>query len=344
MNTILSYLSENWQRLNLSKYGAPGDLSSNILTPGFQASSHLIVFVMTKAQQDPILVVKLPRISGDHHRLDLEAANLRKLHATKTGGYDSIPRVVAYEDWKNYRLLVETMVKGRIMRPPLVRKNTEGCIQGALNWLNEIGRKTAVCSYKVENWFRDLAENRLDAFAQNFPMNPDEKKLLAKTRELIEPLRHAKIPLVFEHGDFSSPNILLEDTGKLGVVDWELAETHGLPAADFIFFLTYIAFSKEKALQQRQQLSAFQNAFLHQDAWAIPYLQKYCEKLDVPQKFLKPLFILSWARYVSNMVLRLKGENAAGNELSRETTDWFRENRFYLIWKQAVIDSGKISA
>ena len=343
MNTILTFLAENWQRLDLQKYGSPGGLSSNILTPGFQASSHLIVFVMVREQRDPILVVKLPRISGDHHRLDLEAANLRKLHASKSGGYDSIPKVVAYEDWKNYRLLVETMVQGRIMRPPLVRKNTGVCIRAALNWLDEISRKTAVCSYKVENWFKELADQRLDAFEQHFPLNPEEKTLLAKTRELVEPLRHAKIPLVFEHGDFSSPNILLEDDGKLGVVDWELAETNGLPAADFIFFLTYIAFSKEKALQQRQQLAAFDNAFLKPDAWAIPHLEKYCEKVDVPRKFLKPLFILSWARYVSNMVLRLKGENGSGNELSRETTDWFRENRFYLIWKQSVINSEKIT-
>ncbi len=345
MNTILTYLSENWQRLKLEKYGTPAKLSSVILTPGFQASSHLIVFVLNKGQQAPFLVVKLPRISGDHHRLDLEAESLRRLHASKSGGYDSVPRVVAYEDWKDYRLLVETMVQGQIMRPPLIRKQTETCIQAAFNWLQEINQNTAVCAYKIENWFEKLAINSFAALENSFPLLPEEQQLIDQTRQLIEPLRLAKIPLVFEHGDFSSPNLMLANNTDLGVVDWELAEQHGLPTADFIFFLTYIAFCKENATKQPQQVKAFQNAFFNHEnpGWAMPHLRKYCKKLEIPEELLKPLFVLAWTRYVANMISRLKGETGSSSMLSAETTAWLRKNRFYLLWQYTVKQFDKIA-
>lgn len=57
------------------------------------------------------------------------------------------------------------------------------------------------------------------------------------------PLRSMQLPLVFEHGDLSYPNLLLLPTGEPGVLDWELANPDGLPACDLFLFLTYVAFS-----------------------------------------------------------------------------------------------------
>ena len=46
------------------------------------------------------------------------------------------------------------------------------------------------------------------------------------------------------------PNLLTMHDGRVGVVDWELAQANSLPAVDVFFFLTYVAFSQRRAKKQ----------------------------------------------------------------------------------------------
>ena len=55
----------------------------------------------------------------------------------------------------------------------------------------------------------------------------------------MQPLRAASVPRVFEHGDLSHPNLIWLPTGRVGVVDWELAEEEGFPLHDLSFFLAF---------------------------------------------------------------------------------------------------------
>ncbi len=332
MNTILTYLHQNWQRLQLNQFGSADGLTSVMLTPGFQASSHLIVFVLKNGSPTPFLVIKLPRLPEDTARLDAEFANLQKIHAAKIGGFASIPAVLAYEDWKDHRLLVETMAPGNIMRPPLLRRDTEACLQAALQWLVEVGETTALDCKKMPGWFDEIAEKRIRVLTENL-RQPDEIAAIREMRTHFQPLEAAAIPLVFEHGDFSAPNLLIDDQNRLGVVDWELAEPHGLPTADLFFFLTYAAFAREKATSLKSQVTAFENAFFQPNGWAKKYILQYSDSLKLPEKRLKSLFLLSWTRYLANMISRLKGSD---EQLSAETLQWLRRNRYYQIWKRTL--------
>ncbi len=342
MNIVLTYLQRNWQRLNLERFGAPGQLSCVMLTPGFVASSHIIAFVLKAGQLQPFLVVKFPRLAGDHGRLDKEVANLNRLQGLREGGFDSAPAVLAYEDWGNYRLLTETMVGGEIMRRALVKRRTAACLDAAMEWLQEVSRASLVPGKTVANSFEALAESRLQALESSFPLSERERGLLERARELVEPLRCAAIPLVFEHGDFSAPNILIDGNNRLGVVDWELAEPLGLPAADLLFFLSYVAFSREGAEKTDQYLSAFRRSFFGAKAWATPHLLRYSEALGIPRELLKPLFVLSWSRYLGNMAARLRGAENGSAQLAEQTVSWLRGNRYYRIWQYTVENADSV--
>lgn len=337
MNFVTTFLQNSWQRLNLDRYGSSSEVSCVMLTPGFKASSHLIVFVLLKGSTKPVLVTKLPRISGDHDRLDREAANLSQIHSIRQTGFESIPRLLAYEDFKSHRLLVETMLQGQIMRPAVIRRNEANCVESAMNWLEEIHLETAVSKRITGAGFSSLVEDRLNCFEESLPLTAEEHKGIKLTRALIEPLRGSVFPLVFEHGDFSSPNLLIDMSGRLGVVDWELAEPAGLPLADLFFFLTFVAFAKNRATQLKEQLWAFRQAFFRPDGWTRPYLLQFCERLKLPPEWLLPLFVLSWGRYVANMVIRLRGTTTHGkNTLSQQTVEWLRTNRYYRIWLHTI--------
>lgn len=333
MNAVLIFLMKHWQRLG---FETPCRFSSVIATPRFRASSHVIFFILADGRADPILVVKVPRLPGDTARLDREAANLRLVQSARAGGFDSIPRVVAYEDYWDSRLLIETALLGQPMSPAVVRRQPQACIETVLTWLIDLHQATPKARQEVKDWLKCLTEWPLDHFESVFPLCPDEKRLIGRTRELIAPLHDSDVFPVFEHGDLSSPNILLQEKGSLGVVDWELAEPQGLPVVDLFFFLTYVAFAQRRSRSQKAYQAAFHKAFFGPTAWARPYIIRYAERLQLPLEGLRPLFILCWSRYVPNIVMRLNGLNDSEKGLEDRTVIWLRANRYYTLWRHTI--------
>ncbi len=337
MNLVINFLRKNWQRLNLKRFGDSSRLSCVMMTPRFRASSHVICFVLAEDRIEPILVVKLPRLPGDNERLDREVANLHVANRARAEEDKSIPRVVAYEDYHEHRLLIETAVPGRPMSPAIVRRQPELCIESALTWLLELQQATVSSTSQDErDWFERLVEQPLQQFKTLLPQSVEESRLVDQTLALVRPLRDHDMPLVMEHGDFSSPNILQDEKGRVGVVDWELAEPKGLPAADLFFFLTYIAFARENARKNADYLKAFQQAFFGPKAWACSYVTRYRERLHLAPEMLAPLFVLTWGRYVAGLVMRLQESNEAGGIVGNETVKWLRSNRYYVLWKYAI--------
>jgi hypothetical protein len=135
MNVVLQYLDTNWHRLALHRFGDPGRLSCVVETPRFHTSGHVIFFVVSENTSRPLFIAKVPRIPNDTARLDREASNLHALQAARSGGFSSVPKLVAYEQWSDCRLLLETAVPGQPINPKLVRTNTRLYIDGVVDWL-----------------------------------------------------------------------------------------------------------------------------------------------------------------------------------------------------------------
>src|SRR5262249_20122804 len=154
---------------------------------------------------------------------------------------------VAFEEHLGRPILVETALVGAPMDPATVRRSQARCCAAVAGWLADLPQPERTAHGDAVSWFGRLAEGPLRHFERVFPLNVEEQRLLERTWELIAPLRDAELPLVFEHGDLSHPNIMLLKNGAPGVVDWELAEPRGLPACDLFFFLTYIAFALHNA-------------------------------------------------------------------------------------------------
>jgi len=160
--------------------------------------------------------------------------------------------------------------------------------------------------------------------------------MLERTHEIVQPLATQVLPRVFEHGDLSSPNILLDAEGRVGVVDWELADATGLPATDVFFFLTYVAFARVDAAHSGRHAEAFAEAFFGSPAWARPYVLDYAKAVGLSARSLRPLFLLTWVRYASSLVARLHAEGPADHQNQGELLQWLTNNRFFVLWKFAL--------
>jgi len=342
MNMILKFLKENRESLHIDQYNLSDKLDFILLAPHFRASSHILFLIFPRGSPKPTLVVKVPRLAGINNSVEREAANLSAVQASRPEGFNSIPYLVTLQESHNRKILIETALYGRAMDPKFVRKNRKYCIEMTIAWLIDIYQSTH-CSAKVTPfWFERLIEQPIQYFSRRIPQNEEESYLLKRTRETAEALREMDLPIVFEHGDLSHPNILIPDQGRIGILDWEQAEPLGLPACDLFFFLAYVGFAISRSRENGDYLSAFQSTFFGKDAWARPYIQTYARQLQLPFASLTPLFLLSWFRYLSNLVDRVTS-NKAGNEYVRpETVDWIRANRYYELWRYAVNQSNML--
>lgn len=334
MNLVLDFLERNRARLKLDRYRVPERLTSVMLTPRFRASRHVVFLVLPARKPYPVLVAKVPRLGERTQSLTREAAAIETIQKMRPGGFDSIPQLVAFEEYQGYPLLIETALNGPLLDPPRVRHDLEAACDLALDWLTDLPRTPA--AGLRPDWYEARIFQPLSAFAGSFPLNAREEQLLIRTQELIAPLKQAALKPIVEHGDVSHPNLITLHAQNLGVVDWELAEMDGVPACDLFFFLTYAAFAQDDARTRRDFITPFNDAFFGPDAWAVPYVEQYARRMQIATEHLTPLFVLCWARYMSRLLLRLYNDDLTPASVEPETAAWLRENRYYALWRHTL--------
>ncbi|MEZ4713583.1 MAG: aminoglycoside phosphotransferase family protein [Caldilineaceae bacterium] len=336
MDTVLTFLQQNRTRLDLARFGADAPLTSVVLTPRFQASSHVVFLLISQRKAAPVLVAKTPRLADATASISREAANLQRVQALRPQGFASIPQVVAYEEHCGRPLLVETALVGQPMDPALIRQRRHACCTAVVNWLLELQTPACANVAPAADSCRTLVEQPLNYWAERFPLTAQEEALLQATNRLVQPLQTMALPLPFEHGDVSHPNLFLLADGSAGVVDWELALPVGLPACDLFFFLTYAAFAQAEASQQGGHLTAFKMAFWGTEAWSKAFVQSYASEMKLPLEALTPLFVLTWLRYMVGLLSRLEDANSVRGRFDDETANWLRQNRYFALWRYAV--------
>ena len=307
------------------------DLSFVLLTPRFRTSRHAVSLLVPRGSTEPTLVAKRPRLADDLQGIAREASVIGAVEASP-GSAGTIPRVVAFEPSAPQPVLVETALAGETITPAMLRGSPSTYVEAIVSWLARLPTAPAGSD---PSWYERLVERPLELFADAFPAEAEESRLVDRTLSLVEPIRNTSFPLVVEHGDLSHPNLIRLRDGRVGVLDWELGEERGLPLHDLCFFLAYVAFATRQARETTELVTAFDEAFIGQDAWAAPTLRAYADRLGLHANVLLPLFVCCWARYTSRLVTRAEGE--PGREKQNvDTSRWLRGNRYYALWKRAV--------
>jgi aminoglycoside phosphotransferase (APT) family kinase protein len=283
--------------------------------------------------------MKIARLPGEDLSLTREAANLRAVHRARVGGFSSIPRMVAFNSRSNNSILVESALVGAQMGPAFVRRKTEWSIETVLNWLIELHSSTATENAASPDWFDRLVEIPLARLESALSPSKDEQELIDTVHSISVSLRGTKFPLVFSHGDLSDPNLLALEKGGVGVVDWEMAETESFPAADLFFFLNFVA-SALRPWIATDDVAGFREAFFSRSSWAWRYISRYAEAIGLSVDLLRPLFVLCFTRYLSELVVRM---SVSKGVLDPETSDWLRTDRSYVLWRETVQNADKLA-
>jgi len=330
LNAILSGIDALRDQFEPKRFGIGEGASCVILTPRFRTSRHIVGLLIPSGKVEPALVVKMPRLHGDAEGIEREAAVLNALRAACPEAREAVPCVVALATG-DHPLLVETALAGPLVTRAMLRANPSRWVDAVVSWLITLSptRENA-----DEAAYERLLEEPLALLAASFPPGTPEEELVARTLELVEPLRGAHVPHVFEHGDFSHPNLIRLGSDRVGVVDWELAEEQGLPLHDLAFFLTYATFALRRPRTADEHVAAFHDSFFSAAGWAMARMTAYARKLELDPHALTPLFAACWARYTARLVVRIAG--ARPGQLSEEGAAWVRQNRYYALWRHTI--------
>lgn len=333
MIAAMRFLAERRDRLELAAVPPIEELVPVLLTPRFQTSTHVVHLLVTRARGDAVLVVKASRRpSAGDSSLAREAAALTAAHRIPVRCGTSIPRLIAYEEWHDTELLVETAVPGRVLRPSDVRRHPARYAAALEGWVTDVHVASAHGGHVPGARWTAI----LDHLERDPALPPGDRALVVRTRELTTVLDEDAVPRVLEHGDLSAPNILVADDGTLGVVDWELASAEGLPLADLVAALAFVAFARAGATDRHQDISPFVDAFFGgRRAWAWPHVERYANAMELDRALVAPLFLACWSQSV---VGRFERVDRADGVTGDRSVRWarVRRNRAFAFWEHTV--------
>jgi aminoglycoside phosphotransferase (APT) family kinase protein len=317
-----------------SRHGLGADAAVVLLTPGFPTSRHVIGLVQDGCAEAR-LVVKLPRRPFDNAGVSREASVMRDLVARAPALRLAVPEVVTLVDEREHRVLVETAVGGLVLDPAQVQSDPAGAVRAGVDFVEKLP-VTRGASSDGGSWFERVVEVPLERFGQHLAgALPDGASLVRRTRTELAGLAAARLPLVFEHGDLSHPNLFLHPEGGLRVIDWERSTPDGLVGLDLVFYLQYVAESQQSAYARSAQLAVLRQVFLEPGGWGRALLVDHLRTRDVDPALAPEILLATWARTACTLVERLLPviPGATPVELSASELATVPEDRDVALWR-----------
>jgi aminoglycoside phosphotransferase (APT) family kinase protein len=317
--------------------GSSSPASRLLVTPWFEASRHVICLYFDQATRRMRGVAKLPRRPGDTSGIVHEGTALRELAGRTDRLVGQAPRALALSTGRR-PFLLETAVLGDAAGPEAVRADPDALLEAALDFVTALPRTGS--TDQDPSWFSRLLERPLRDVAAlvGLDCGPD---LVARTLTLLEPLGSCTMPLVFEHGDLGHPNLVITGDGRLGAVDWERSQVHGLPGHDLVFLLQYVAESLRATFERPGQCRAFDDAFTGSSGWAKPWLRRYADFLGLDEALFAPLILATFARSSASLLPRLRPAGAPQDADALAMTRQYLANAFepdrdFALWRHAL--------
>ena len=297
---VLGMTHLRWEAFGLGR--RPAALSWMLFTPGASARNKLIGLVFADDEDEPRLVVKLPRVPESQTALEREAANLQAVHARRPSEVTGVPSLLFMER-TDPMLLGETFISGSPLNVMLNRRSFGELSMKVTRWLSELAtgdRATRAdwCSRLVE---RPLTE--LDREWGPFLTLTELGRLRSRVALLDD------LPLVIEQRDCAPWNLSVTDEGRLVVHDWESAEPRGLPLLDLTYFLAYSSFFVDGAMTSGRYVEAYRAS--HDPATLIGYARAQCERdylyrLGLKWTVVAPLRALTWLVHLHADCVRVR--------------------------------------
>ena len=228
-----------------------------------------------------------------------EAAILSRLGPSAKKAGAEIPQLLASGQIDDHPVFLQTVVDGQCVATLLNAKPDRllDLMERLVCWLENWNRCTAV-RHPLDQVLLDrelLAP--ADLLTPFLKQGEEYQKWLTRrcTKALGVP-----VPLVATHNDLTMANVLLDDQGHIGIIDWEMGETGGLPLVDFFYA---IADSVAATRNYADRPEAFEECFAQGGRWAsvvTRFQERLSNVVQVPLEIADLCFHACWLHHAAN--------------------------------------------
>ncbi|MFQ6113705.1 MAG: phosphotransferase [bacterium] len=265
-------------------------------TRGQGNSNKAIFYLFEKSVRMPKVVIKMTRAPEFNYRLENEYGILTLLKEKGFVGRDTFPEPLFLNYHNNLAVLGMKAVEGEPFRTRT--EATENCpvAHDAINWIVQLGKNSVNKSEVSPGEVSKVLLSLLKRINEIYNLSDEHRDFLTQQISSMK-LSNQDFPLVLQHGDPGTWNILVSKHGNVIFIDWEAGETRGLPLWDlFYFFRTYASWIC-RTQGSRDSLKNFAQHFLVPSDLVL-LLHKttvmYCEVVGLDKRLIEPLFYTCW--------------------------------------------------
>lgn len=261
----------------------------------FNANKNIFYLFDAKGEKAKA-VVKMTRAPELNKRLENEYRVLANLHQQGFAAKGTYPEPLFFGIHAGLAVLGQMAVYGEPFRSRT--KATIDCpiANDALNWIVKLGiassNMAAATSAEVVAALMKLYRR----FAEIYPLSNLEADFLVEQIKTIGRVSK-KFPLVFQHGDPGTWNMLVSPENRVIVIDWEAGEPEGMPLWDLFYFLRTYGSWMSRAQSKKNPLQSFSQNFLEFSPLhelLLTALKRYCDGVGLGADLISPLFYTCW--------------------------------------------------
>jgi hypothetical protein len=264
--------------------------------PGLYLSNKVLFLFFDRDTGSPAYVVKVTRDGTMNGRLQNEWRALNILRDQGLTAHEEVPVPAFHGTPGGLAVLGISGVSGR----PFVDVDPGDAAslqaRAAIGWLTELGAATAK---PIDGGPAEAAGSLADLyerFNQIYALGLPHRKILESKIEAMAAM-DGPFPAVFQHGDPGAWNLLVTDSGRVAFLDWEAAESTGMPLWDVFHLMRSLATLASRANGRSDTLAAFSEHFLA-DSPSNTFLTQatsaYCDRVGLSPELVEPIFYGCW--------------------------------------------------
>lgn len=267
-----------------------------LLAQGEFSSRKVLFLFFDREETSPKYIFKLTRDPAFNFRLENEYKALSLLWDTSMGDSERLPQPIFCSHPGGLMLMGETIIQGSPLRYQRESSPENPLGRDACAWLSKLGvttiDPTIASPIQVAEGLRQL----FSRFIEIYHLTPEQRVFMESQIDSITKIRGG-FPLVFQHGDPGTWNLMVTRSGKVAFLDWEAAEPHGMPLWDLFYFLRSYCIWVTRGNGRRDSLQIFAQSFMDETPLNLligEMTNDYCHQLGLPEEIIQPLFYTCW--------------------------------------------------
>ena len=267
-----------------------------LLDPGSYGTKKILLFLVGPDDAGPGLVVKLVRDPRFNARLERAWRGLGALEARGPELSRLGPRPAFFGHHAGLALMAEAIVTGDSLKSRLGDAAGDPLIGTVVDRLVELGIATADATRARPAEIAAELGSMVDRYASIYDSTTSERDMLWDAVRRIG-ATNGPVPLVLQHGDAGTWNVIIDRASEPVLIDWEAAVPHGMPLWDLFYFVRSAAVGVARRNGTRDLLAGLDRTLIRGGPLAdllAGAADRFCAATGLERDLVEPLFHLCW--------------------------------------------------